>query len=154
MHRLPPELPQEVAPPLLHNMSCRPDATVQHTGTHDGRALRFGFVFTAKRPPRITDVLPAIGLPRARTENVLSHLQRLAGEPCHLLRQLPAVAAVHANAAGEQVPGLTDHPLLVLAVLTRCSGSLFMRDRPPAVTEDRLLRSITLLAPKNWTFKP
>ena len=155
-----PEPPKPVAirlggpsgrnPALLHNMSCRPDATVQHTGTHAGRALRFAFAFPAKRPPRLTDVLPAMGFPRAQTNNVLAYLERHAAEPCALLATLPPVAAVHANAAGEQLPGLTDDPLLVLAVLTRCSGALFLRDRPPCVTADRVLRSITLIAPKTW----
>jgi hypothetical protein len=139
-------------PALLHNMSCRPDANVNHTGTHHGGALRIGFAFApdAKRPPRLTDVLPAMGFPRAQTNNVLAYLERHAAEPCALLAKLPPVAAVHANAAGEQVPGLTDDPLLVLAVLTRCSGALFLRDRPPCVTADRVLRSITLIAPKTW----
>ena len=137
-------------PALLHNMSCRPDANVQWTGTHDGRVLRFAFAFPTKRPPQLTDVLPAMGLPRSHKNHVQAHLERLAAEPCLSLAKLPPVAAVHANAAGEQVPGLTDDPLLVLAVLTRCSGALFLRDRPPCVTADRVLRSITLIAPKTW----
>jgi len=140
--------------PLLHNMSCRPDATVQHTGTHHGRALRFGFALSADRSPRLSDVQLALGLRRKRGETLLDQLERIAAEPCPLLAQLPAVAAVHGVAAGEVVPGLTDQPLLILAVLTRSSGNLFLRDRPPAVTQDRVLRSITLLAPANWTLKP
>ena len=141
-------------PALLHNMSCRPDANVHHTGTHHGGALRIGFAFApdAKRPPRLTDVLPAMGLRRVRVEQVLANLERLAAEPCALLAKLPPVAAVHANAEGAHLPGFTDDPLLVLAVLTRCNGAVFMRDRAPCVTEDRLLRSITLLTPRNWSF--
>lgn len=142
--------PSNRKPALLHNMSCRPDAKVQHTGTHAGRALRFAFAFPTKRPTRLTDVLSAMRLPRAREENALAHLERVAAEPCALLGKLPPVAAVHANAAGEQVQGLTDDPRLVLAVLTRCNGAVFLRDRPPCVTEDRVLRSITLIAPMTW----
>jgi hypothetical protein len=141
-------------PHLLQNMGCRPNATVEHTGAHDGRALRIGFALPPDRAPRLTDVSQAIGRPRLRGETALHQLERLAAESCALLTRLPPVAAVRSNAQGEQVPGLTDDPLLVLAVLTRCHGALFLRDRPPCVTTDRLFRSITLLAPRTWNPTP
>ena len=137
-------------PSLLQNMSCRPDATVEHNGRHHCRALRFGFAPAADRPLRLSDLLPVLGLKRRSNEALLQKIERMTQEPCPLLASLPAVAAVHSNAAGESLPGLTDQPLLVLAVLVRCNGGVFMRDRVPAVSEERLLRSVTLLAPLSW----
>ncbi|NBX25773.1 MAG: hypothetical protein EBQ99_06955 [Planctomycetes bacterium] len=137
--------------PTLQNMSCRPDATVQHQGQHQCRAIRFAFPASeGDATPSLSSLAWAVDPIRRPGVSLIQHLERVAAEPCPLLAKLPSVAAVHLNASGESLPGLTDQPRLVLAVLCRCNGRVFIRDRAPCISEDRLLRSITLLAPCSW----
>ncbi len=137
--------------PTLQNMSCRPDATVQHQGQQECRAIRFAFNPVAMNTrPSLASLASEVDPMRPPGISGIRHLERLAAEPCQLLAALPPVAAVLLNAPGESIRGLTDQPRLVLAVLCRCNDRVFIRDRAPAVTEDRLFRSVTLLAPRSW----
>jgi len=138
-------------PPVLQNMSCRPTVAVEHQGGHAGRVLRFGFAAPSGQPVDLSVVMASLGLVDRPDMSMGRQVHLLAMQPSPLLDRLPAVAAVRANAEGEMVPGLTDQPLLILAVPTRCSDRVFLRDREPAVSLDRLCRSITLLLPPSWS---
>lgn len=135
---------------LLHNMSCRPNVAVQHQGHNECCALRFGFQLPTDRAPSLNDILLTLKITHTRMANSLAAIAALALEPCPLLDRMPPVAAVRLNVAGDEIPGLTDQPLLILAVLARCGSGMFIRDRPPIVTKDRILHSVTLFAPQSW----
>lgn len=140
------------APPLLHNMSCRPDATVQYTGRDQCIRLCFSFSRLSGHPGLYERIVGA-RKPRYRPYANLDEAYRAVLErPCPALSCLPPIAGVLRNAPGELRPGITDDPHLALAVLARCTDSVFLRDSVPVPGDDRLFRPATLLLPPSWRF--
>jgi len=150
----PPRGAGATAPPLLHNMSCRPTATVTHTSAALCRRLKFASALWPASPTAFADFCPAFGLPTPTVAEGYACLVKAAGEPCPLLAKLPPVAAVMRNAPGEPLAGLTDNPQLMLAVMSRCFGHVFMRDVPPSITTDSFRQQVTLLIPHSWNLEP
>ena len=140
--------------PLLHNMSCRPTVTIQHASQAQCRRLRFASRLWPKDAQAFADFCPVFGLPTPAAEDGYARLAEAALEPCPKLARLPAVAAALRNAPGDSIPGLTDDPRLLLAVLSRCFGTVFMRDVPPSVTSDSFRGPVTLLIPSSWNLNP
>ncbi|MFZ4499242.1 MAG: hypothetical protein ACOYMX_06005 [Burkholderiales bacterium] len=138
----------------MQNMSCRPQADAKHNGRNATTAVRFGFTFEKGETPTLAAVLQQLGIEAPDSANALHQVERLARKPCPLLAHLPAVTAAHTALPGEKHIGLTNHPLLVLAVLARSDAGVFLRDRPPAISQERLLRSVTLLMPPSWKPTP
>ena len=124
---------------LLHNMSCRPNTAVTHTGVD-------------QCPPNslFTEFCETFGVAMPEDGDGWKALTDAANLPCPELMLLPAVAAVLVNAPGNVFPGISDNPRLALAVLARCSGGIFIRDRPPVITSDHIKNTITLIAPLSW----
>lgn len=139
---------------VMQNMSCRPQADAKHNGRNATTAVRFGFTFEKGETPALAAVLQQLGIEAPDSANALHQVERLAKKPCPLLARLPAVTAAHTALPGEKHIGLTNHPLLVLAVLARSDAGVFVRDRPPAISQERLLRSVTLLMPPSWKPTP
>lgn len=139
---------------VMQNMSCRPQADAKHNGRNASRAMRFGFARAKDAAPTLAAIAQQLGIEAAADADALRQIERLAQKPCPLLARLPPVAAAHTALTGEKHIGLTNHPLLVLAVLARSDSGVFLRDRPPAISEQRLLRSVTLLMPPSWSPKP
>jgi len=142
------------AQPLIHNMSCRPTVTVTHKSSAQCRRLRFSSSLWPAAATAFADYCPAFGLPMPTASEGYARLVEAAAEPCPLLARLPPVAAVMRNAPGDSIAGLTDDPRLMLAVMSRCFGNVFMRDVPPSITSDSLRLQITLLIPNSWNLNP
>ncbi|MBU3728617.1 MAG: hypothetical protein FGM37_05140 [Phycisphaerales bacterium] len=142
------------AQPRIHNMSCRPTVTLTHKSDPQCRRLRFSTATWPASATAFADYCPALGLPMPTAAEGYARLLEAASEPCPLLARLPPVAAVMRNAAGESIAGLTDNPRVVLAVMSRCFGHVFMRDLPPSITSDSLRLQVTLLIPKSWNLNP
>jgi hypothetical protein len=142
------------AQPLIHNMSCRPTFTVTHKSAAQCRRLRFSSPQWPAAATAFADYCPTFGLPMPTAAEGYARLVEAAAEPCPLLARLPPVAAVLRNAPGESIAGLTDDPRVLLAVMSRCFGSVFMRDLPPSITSDSLRLQVTLLIPKSWNLNP
>lgn len=153
-------LPQPSGPeradttPLIHNMSCRPQVSIAHKSAALCRRVQFTSPKWPKDPQAFADFFPMFGLPKPPVADGYARLVEAADAPCPLLARLPPVAAVLRNAVGEAIPGLTDDPKLLLAVMTRCFGSVFLRDLPPSVTSDSLRQPVTLLIPESWNLTP
>ena len=132
-------------------MWARPSATIVHDGTDLCRRLRFGLAIgNDPRPRRFADLCPLLGLPAPEDGDGYPVLMDFLSEPCPKLALLPAVAAVDRTARGEQIAGFTDDPRLLLAVLARCSGHVFLRDRSPSLSTPQLIATIDLLVPRSW----
>ena len=142
------------AAPLIHNMSCRPTVSITHTSRALCRRVRFTSPKWPIEPEAFADFCPAFGLPTPSLADGYATLVQAAEAPCPLLARLPPVAAVLRNAGGDAIPGLTDDPTLLLAVMTRCFGSVFLRDLPPSVTSDSFRSPVTLLVPDSWNLDP
>ncbi len=136
---------------LLHNMSCGPNATIVHTGTDACRRLRFALPGGPLTTYKWIESCQRLGIPCAPADDGYALLVARAARPHPLLARLPAVASVLANAGGDEVPGWTDDPDLILAVLARSTGKVFLRDQPPVIATDRFQRSVTLLMPRSWS---
>ena len=137
--------------PWLHNMSCRPGATVVHQGTDLCRRLRF--TLNIPQDPKLrryADLCPLFGLPVPKDGDGFPLLMACLAEPCPKLAALPAVAAVDPAGRGETVAGFNDDPRLALAVLARCSGRVFMRDRTPGLSTPQIRATLDLLVPRSW----
>lgn len=142
------------AVPLIHNMSCRPSVTVHHKSPDQCRRVRFHSAAWPKGATAYADFFPIFGLPKPAAEDGYARLTEAASEPCPQLSRLPPVAAALRNAAGDTVAGLSDDPRLMLAVMTRCFGKVFMRDVPPSVTTESIRFPVTLLIPLSWNLNP
>lgn len=142
------------ATPLIHNMSCRPTVSITHKSAALCRRVRFTSPKWPFEPKAFADFCPAFGLPTPPVADGYGTLVAAAEEPCPLLARLPPVAAVLRNAGGDAIPGLTDDPTLLLAVMTRCFGSVFLRDLPPSVTSESFRNPVTLLIPESWNLNP
>ena len=68
------------------------------------------------------------------------------------LRYLPFVAPVIAGSRGLDIEGLTDNLQLTIAVLARCSATVFLRRKSPIITPGHIVRSATLILPHGWSF--
>ena len=136
---------------LLHNMSCGPNATIVHTGTDACRRLRFALPGGPLTTSKWIESCQRLGIPCAPADGGYALLVARAAQPHPLLARLPAVASVLANAGGDELPGWSDDPDLILAVLARSTGKVFLRDQPPVITTERFQRSVTLLVPRTWS---
>lgn len=136
--------------PRIHNMSCRPTVTVTHRSAAQCRRIRFASSLWPADARAFAEFCPAFGLPTPAVADGYARLVEAAAEPCPLLARLPPVAAVLRNASGDSIAGLTDDPRLLLAVMSRCFGSVFMRDVPPSITTDSFRQQVTLLIPSSW----
>lgn len=142
------------AQPLIHNMSCRPTVTVTHTGVAQCTRLLFTSALLPGDGKPLEECCAAFGLTAPAADLAYARLMEAASEPCPLLARLPPVAAVMRNTHGQCIPGLTDDPRLLLAVMSRCFGHVFMRDLPPSITSDSFRLQVTLLVPKSWNLNP
>lgn len=135
---------------LLHNMSCRPNTAVTHTGVDQCHRI----CILSELPPSpnslFTEFCATFGVDIPADGDGWKALTDAANLPCPELMLLPPVAAVLVNAPGQVFPGISDNPRLVLAVLARCSGGIFIRDRPPVITSDQIKNTVTLIAPLSW----
>jgi hypothetical protein len=125
---------------LLENMSSRPTTVVTHRSTRKSRQvvpslrvqLRPNLRESAMDPDQL---LPAFGVPtpagRSSPKEVGLILGHISTEVITELR-LPGVIPL---APSGSLPGeeSCEDPLLALAVLTRCSGPVWLRDRAPAL---------------------
>ncbi|MBU6210444.1 MAG: hypothetical protein KGR22_11095 [Planctomycetes bacterium] len=136
---------------LLHNMSCGPNATIVHTGTDACRRLRFALPGGPLTTSKWIESCQRLGIPCAPTDDGYPLLVARAAQPHPLLARLPAVASVLANAGGDELPGWTDDPDLILAVLARSTAKVFLRDQAPVIATDRFQRTVTLLVPRTWS---
>lgn len=137
---------------LLHNMGCRPQTTIRHTGLD--RCHRLQFVLHVA-PGAVGRFLNKKLYGRSGF-TIMPHddwktLTKAVLRPCPELALLPDVAAVAAyDTFGTILPGIGDNPRVVLAVLARCAGGVFLRDRSPHISLNQIKRSVTLIAPHNW----
>jgi hypothetical protein len=136
---------------LLHNMSCGPNATIAHTGTDACRRLRFALPGGPLTLGKWFEIGQRVGIPCAPTDDGYPLLVARASQPHPLLARLPAVASVLANAGGDELPGWTDNLDLILAVLSRSTAKVFLRDQAPVIASDRFSRTVTLLVPRTWS---
>ena len=135
---------------LLHNMSCRPNTAVTHTGVDQCHRICILSELTPTPNLLFTELCATFGVDMPEDGDGWKALTNAANLPCPELMLLPPVAAVLANAPGKVFPGISDNPRLVLAVLARCSGGIFIRDRPPVITSDQMKKTVTLIAPLSW----
>ncbi len=154
-HKTCAQLPTEHVPTvagasLLHNMSCRPNTAVTHSGVD--HCHRICILTDLPREPcsLFTQFCETFGVDMPDDGDGWQALTDAANLPCPELMLLPPVAAVLVNTPGKVFPGISDNPRLALAVLARCSGGIFIRDRPPVITSDQIKRSVTLIAPLSW----
>lgn len=146
-----PAGPAPAAAPWLQNMSCRPTATIVHQGKDACRRLLFAMPSTPRpASTRFADLCPPFGLQAPSDQDGYRVLLGFLREPCPKLAALPAVAVAERSTRGDLLPGLTDDPRLVLAVLTRCTGRIFLRDRDPSITSDQIQKPVVLLLPPSW----
>jgi len=140
---------------LLHNMSCRPTAVIKHQGSDQCQRLRFTANLTGIAPDTdFFELCHAFGVELPTNGDGWSALNDAANEPCPELLRMPAMMAVCENSLGTVVPQLCDNPRVILAVLTRSTSKLFIRNWTPVITMAKLRRSVTLLAPLNWKLNP
>ncbi len=154
--RRPPE-PRPVPPARLHNMSCAPRATVARKGSDRCRRVRIGFSAFFSPPgdkgekPNLADWCRLLGLAaggneEARARRLRQELLAPAG-----LEHFPAVAPVVKGGAGEALPGVSDDPRLVAAILARSSGSrVFIRQKAPIIFANFLNSDLCLILPEDW----
>ena len=104
---------------LLHNMSCRPNTAVTHTGVD--QCHRICILTDLPRPPNslFTEFCETFGVDMPEDGDGWKALTDAANLPCPELMLLPAVAAALVNAPGNVFPGISDNPRLALAVLAR-----------------------------------
>lgn len=141
--------------PLLHNMSCMPHAPVKHEGRDACRVLRLRGEWAGpwpRRPRSFAALCPMFGLTPVPGDDGWRTLMALASEPCPALARMPAVAPVQLGgpATGPVHGEFTADTRLLLAVLARTAGGVFIRDRAPALTEPAAIRPLSLFAPSSW----
>jgi hypothetical protein len=129
-------------------------ANTVHNGVDTCQRLRFVLPGQSLNTRRWMEVCQRLGIPGDPTADGYSLLVAHAAQSHPLLSRLPAVASVLTNASGKALPGWTDDPGLILAVLARTTDKVFLRDLPPVIVSDRFQRSVTLLLPRTWSPNP
>lgn len=95
-----------------------------------------------------------LGLTAAKADQAANILREAATHAADKLMRLPPIAAVLPNTSGETLAGLSDDPLLTLAVLSRtCGGRVFIRNKSPIIEQEYLCRKVSLVVPKSWRFE-
>ena len=95
---------------LLHNMSCRPNTAITHTGVD--QCHRICILTDLPRPPNslFTEFCETFGVDMPEDGDGWKALNDAANLPCPELMLLPAVAAVLVNAPGNVFPGIKRQP--------------------------------------------
>ena len=105
----------------------------------------------AKGNPTVLDWTPHLGVGDISEDAVLTACRQQALGVAGL-RSLPYVVPVIVGDRGSDIEGLTDNLQLTLAVLARCSGTVFLRRKSPIITASHIVRSVTLIFPRGWSF--
>ncbi len=154
MTRTPESFVGAMPTPVLHNMSCRPDATAQYSGRDACQRLRFWVDALVPTLSTWREVCQVFGVACAPDDEGYTQLAAAAAQPCPSLVRLPPVAGVLRNAPGDALAGLTDDPSVVLAVLARAASHVYLRDGAPTLTTDRFRLPVTLIIPTSWSLTP
>jgi hypothetical protein len=133
----------------LHNMSAAPRTVIQHA--HSDLELTYGVLLRLDESVRDTSsrgILARIGIadrlsPRAACARLCTLLNDRA-----LRLPYPPAALVCDRATGREQE-VTDL-LSVCAVLSKCSGKLYLRDKEPNLSAIRRSRRVILRIPKGW----
>lgn len=103
--------------------------------------------FTQEKASPVQTWCQVLELPCESDAHGLAQLRRAASHQAPQLAALPAVAPVVPPVKAEVRPGLSTDPLLALAILCRCSNTVFIRDRSPTVSLANLARDIAIVLP-------
>lgn len=150
--------------PLLHNMSAPPKSVVKYTGLAElgpmlegdtdpsgtagrgvfGTPVRFDLpiALEGKLPGEILDSLGIAAEPDPD-----SHLVRLINARA---AELPLPDGCLVIPAGPTHPRLWSDALTALAILSKCSDTLWLRAKAPALLAARQRNSVSLLVPPNF----
>ncbi len=125
-------------------IGARPTVTVSHKGTNgcDIIAVSFSIAHDIRR------LCDRCGVRYRGDAHGINQLRRIAIECSDALMTLPAVAAVVPRERGEYRPGFSDDPRLVIAVLSRCSKSVFIRGKSPLLSSEILNRPLAIVLPR------
>lgn len=137
-------------------MQGRPLIKIFHHGHDHCRRVTFSLWqaishVQAKGDPVVADWAPHLGIGDASEDAVLAACRKQA-LGVNEIRSLPHVVPVIIGDMGSQIEGLTDNLQLTVAVLARCSDTVFLRRKSPIVTPSHITRSVTLILPRNWEF--
>lgn len=157
--------------PLLHNMSAPPKSVVRYSGLawlaqqsgpggpavadarfgsghHNGQSIRF------ELPPMINvadplEILGRLGFRHCESEHgpALKHLQGLINERAG---QLPLPEGCAVIKGLQQHPEVWDDPLAALAILTKCTDTVWLRGKTPTLSNLLHRRCVSLLVPQSY----
>ncbi len=91
-----------------------------------------------------------LGIPFENQSQGVAALVAVAGAPCNDFRSLPAVAPVVSLASGDLAAHSMENASLAIAVLSRCSSKVFIREKQPIITVALLERELALALPLLW----
>ena len=141
--------------PVLNNSGYPPMTTLQHRGINQCLKIQLGRkVFPMANPTSILRYwCKALGL-AADDDSKLAGLLRAAVTLVPQLRVLPPIAPACFSGGGKSIPGISDDPLLSVAVVARTAGGVFIGHKSPIICGQSLNEQVTLILPINWREKP
>lgn len=139
---------------VLHNMSAGPTARAARKGADGCRRIHFPMSERVALADSLKGWCALIGSPASTIDQAVTILREAAVNAAEKLQLLPPVASALCNTPGETLAGLSDDPLLTLAVLSRCSGGkVFIRNKSPIILKEYLSITVSLVVPENWRFE-
>ena len=132
---------------VLHNMSCRPSAHVNHKGAD--RCCRLAI----RGRKTLQQWAEAFSLDQSDETRILVELRRRVSATDRL-GILPPVAPIVDLASGTGISGVSNDPSFALSVLARCGPRVFMREKSPVVLKNYVCRSVTIILPESWSIEP
>jgi hypothetical protein len=133
---------------LLHNMSAASKTVLSRVASPQRIGRGIVYELPASQPADPAELLKTLRRPRPASRRQAEEQLRAIIQAHRAALPLPAAAVIHDRAAPDD--SVCDDLLSVLTVLSKSSGSVFLRDKEPNLDAIIPGKRVIVVIPPNW----